>query len=412
MRVCAAPRAHTAVLSGQLEPRAAAMDAADHLPRGARARRRGGAAAVVQASFFASTTILIIGGAAGRAGRHREGQRPGARDPVRGAHLAAGVRLQGGAAGGDLRLRLLPLHLVHAPVQLRRAAGRPPRPKPRPSPTTRSARPSPTAPAASWAWRPRPSTTGCAPTTCLRRGVVVRLALGHAGGHGRRHLGAVPARVPLRGAEGAGVGAERRAFNAARRNACTGATVRAGSSSCGTWPRSSNTTSSLPAMSLLELLAHRRRHQPVAPAPQDQRRQLQLADALGVLARAGSAAGAAPARGGCLRAASARSSGRPARRSPATGRHRRCARWPRPSAAAAPSRQIRLSTGTRATRKPMRHRFGLEVRPGGIHQDQLGHALRRQQRSAPGHLAAERIAGDGTTRCTFSWSIRSSTKRA
>ena len=42
----------------------------------------------------------------------------------------------------------------------------------------------------------------------LCRGVVVRLAVAHGGGQRRRRLGAVPARVPLRGVDGAG--AERR----------------------------------------------------------------------------------------------------------------------------------------------------------------------------------------------------------
>ncbi len=75
------------------------------------------------ASFFASTTILIIGALLAVLGATEQASDLVREIPVRGADLAAGLRLQGGAAGGHLRLCLLPLHLVHPPVQRGRAAG-------------------------------------------------------------------------------------------------------------------------------------------------------------------------------------------------------------------------------------------------------------------------------------------------
>ena len=74
---------------------------------------------------------------------------------------------------------------------------------------------------------------------------------------------------------------------------------------------------------LLEHAPDGGRDQPVAPAPQDQRRLLDAGDALGILAAPPSAACAAPARAGCLRAASARNSGRPVPASRGPGRRRR-----------------------------------------------------------------------------------------
>ena len=76
-----------------------------------------------QPSFFASTTIPIIGGLRS-VGAPPRANRTGARDSLRGAASVLVFDLKNRAAAGHLRLRLLPLHLVAAPVHLRRAAGR------------------------------------------------------------------------------------------------------------------------------------------------------------------------------------------------------------------------------------------------------------------------------------------------
>ena len=108
---------------------------------------------------------------------HRQGERAGARDPVRDAHVGAGVRPEAAAAAGHLRLRVLPLHLVDAAVHLRRAArrGRAGGGALRASDgVARSA--SPTGPAASSAWPPRHSTTAARLLLRVRRDRLVLLA--------------------------------------------------------------------------------------------------------------------------------------------------------------------------------------------------------------------------------------------
>ena len=145
---------------------------------------------------------------------------------------------------------------------------------------------------------------------------------------------------------------------------------------------------------LLELLCHRRRHQAVASAPQDQRRQLQLADALGILAAAvllqplHQRAAVAFAQRQLVVAVDQGivDPRRVAIDVAHAGHHHRPRQHPLGQPVEHRHARQHEADG---------HRIRLEVRPGRIHQDQLGDALRRHQRGAPGDLAAERIAGDG-----------------
>ena len=119
-----APRRQAALAAGHDQPGAPAVDAADHLPRGAGDRRRRHPEPLDQPVVLRLDHDPDHRRPARRARHHRQGERAGARAAVRGAHLGAGVRPEAAAAAGDLRLRLLPLHLVDAAVHLRRAARR------------------------------------------------------------------------------------------------------------------------------------------------------------------------------------------------------------------------------------------------------------------------------------------------
>ena len=202
MRAVRQAARHDAALgAGVDQPDPPPVDAAGHLPRRARARRLVVQNLSTSPSFFASTTILIIGGLLAVLGTTDKASELVREIPFAARTSVLVFDLKVRAAAGDLRLRLLPLHLEHAPVHLRRAAG--------------GRRPS--APIAAMgeqaavreAFADRAGrVVGLAAETfndglrayyfALRRHRLVLLALAFVVATGGRDLDPVPARVPLR----------------------------------------------------------------------------------------------------------------------------------------------------------------------------------------------------------------------
>ena len=120
-------------------------------------------------SFFASTTILIIGGLLAVLVRPRKPRRSSRkfRSPPAPRHSPSTSNY---CADGRVRVRVLSLHMVDAPVHFRRVADRlGARSEPSSPVAQRRARSLPTARAASSASPPKPSTTDCARTTWRSR---------------------------------------------------------------------------------------------------------------------------------------------------------------------------------------------------------------------------------------------------
>jgi hypothetical protein len=118
------PRRQAALAAGDDQPGAPPVDAADTYRE---VRVVDGV--VIQnlstsPSFFASTTILIIGGLLAVLGTADKASELARELPFAARTSALVFDPEAAAAAGDLRLRVLPLHLVDAAVHLRRAARR------------------------------------------------------------------------------------------------------------------------------------------------------------------------------------------------------------------------------------------------------------------------------------------------